>query len=250
MFKRTFTIMIFFLLACSCRTGVEIPGAPSPDVSQLEERVYDMAPDGEQALIVRPNINSRDDLLRYREMKIAEVAEILDLTEDASGERPYLPVVITMARPVTIAELNDIISRYDPSVEKAIGSAGFERSACLGKAVLAKGVDGLLPAAIRFNSTTGRGQLHYETMANVDELSEIEEALAAREEEMNGISDFELVKGITSVIGGIHRDDALSVYDDPRVFLADLGPLDLYRGEVVHAFWDDVSDFVERYLNH
>jgi len=249
MLKRSFMLLALLFFACSCTTGVEIPWGPNADVSQLEERIYDKTPDGEDALVVRPNIASRDDLLRYRDMKILEAQEILELTEERGGERPYFPVVITLAQPIPISELNDMLSGYDPSMEKSIAALGPSKSVQLGKAQFEKGVDRILPNIIRFNSTTGRGQLSYDSMSDGKQMARMEDELAKLEREQNGIEGFELVAGVRSVMGGVHRDGLMALYDDSRVFLADIGPIELYRGDVVTAYWDDVSDLVSTYLS-
>ncbi len=249
MFKRYFTLIALLFLACSCSTGVEIPGAPNLDVSQLEERIYDVAPDGEEALRVVPDIDSIDELMAYRELKRAEAQEILTLTEEeARGRRPYFPVVVTMARSLSISEFNEMVSKYNPSASKSLKSPGFDRSAYLAKAYPVNGDDRILPRSIRFNSSTGRGQLHYETMADGEQLSRLQETIAEKEKALNGIDDFSLVDGITSFVGGVHRENVISLYDDARVFIADIGPIELYRGDVTYAFWDDVSDSVQKYL--
>jgi len=249
MLKRSLALMALVFLACSCRTGIEIPGAPSPDVSQLEERVYDTAPDGERILVVKPAIDSRDDLLRYREMKVAEVAEILEITEEASADKPYYPAVITFARPISIAEFNDLISDHNPSVKALVSKAGFSKSQNLAKAELVKGVDKIVADVVRFDSTVGHGQLFYETMTDGAQLGRLEAGIAEREARLNGRDDFKLIEGIRNFRGGVHRDAVMRLFDDSRVFLADLGPIDIYDEAVTYAYWDDVSDLVERYLD-
>ena len=72
MIARIISCMAVLLIACSCSTGVSVTVAPTPDIGQLEERVYETAPDGEESLLVKPDIRSRDDLLQYREMKRLE----------------------------------------------------------------------------------------------------------------------------------------------------------------------------------
>ncbi len=240
-------------LLCACSTGMikDISlDEPSTNMGHLEERKYDITPDGEQALRVVPHIRSRDELLRYRESKMAEAAEILAMTEEASAEKPYYPAVITLKRPLSIDEFNKLLSNYNPSVQKALSAPGFSKAAHLSKAELTKGEDKIIASVIRFNSTTGKGQLHYETMADGEQLSRLEQGLAAKEKELNSIADYELVKGITNFVGGIHRDEVIKMFDDPRVFLADIGPIDLYQGEVQYAYWDDVSELVQKYLSH
>jgi hypothetical protein len=244
------SIAILFFL-CSCRTGMVITvDGPDWDTSRLEERSYDTAPDGEKVVRVAPKINSRDELLMYRELKKAEAAEILGMTEEASAENPYYPAVITLAKPLTIAEFNELISNYDPSIKKAMTAAGLPKATHLEKAEIVKDVDKIIASVIKFNSTTGKGQLHYETLADEQQLKQLESELAKQESEQNSIEDYELVKGITSFGGGVHRTDVMNLYDDPRVFIADIGPIDLYEGSVQFARWDDVSELVERYLNH
>jgi hypothetical protein len=249
MFKRTLSCIALLLLVCSCRTGVDIPGAPDLDISQLEERVRDVAPDGEEALRVVPAIDSIDELMAYRELKRAEAREILALTEEeAEGRMPYFPVVVTMARSLSISEFNEMVSKYNPSASKSLKSPGFDSSAYLAKAHPVDGDDRVLPRSIRFNSSTGKGQLHHETMADGEQLSHLQETIAEKEKVLNGIGDFSLVDGITSFVGGVHRENVISLYDDARVFIADIGPIELYRGDVTYAFWDDVSDSVQKYL--
>ncbi|MFH1829406.1 MAG: hypothetical protein ABH871_01345 [Pseudomonadota bacterium] len=245
-----FASMFLLALFCSCSGGQVSIDDPSLNQSQLEQKIYDTTPDGEQVLRVVPNINSRDELIRYREFKRAEAAKILSITEDASAEKPYYPAVITLAKPLTIAQFNELISNYNPSVKKAMMTAGPIKTTHLEKAEIVKDVDKIIPSVIKFNSTTGRGQLHYETMADEEQLARLEEGLAAKEKELNSIENYQLVAGIRSFVGGVHRDNVIGLFDDSRIFLADIGPADLYEGNVTHALWDDVSDQAERYLSH
>jgi hypothetical protein len=243
------TVMVF-CACCSTQMTVTRNGAPNWSVNQLEVREQETTPEGEDVLRVGPNVESRDELMMYRELKIAEAAEILAITEEASKERPYYPAIITLAQPLTLAQFNELVAHYNPSIQKSLSAMGSSKSAQLGKAELVKGVDKLVVNAVRFNSTNGKGQLSYDTMADGEQLASLEEGLAAKEQELNQIEDYQLVAGITSLVGGVHRDDVLSLHDDSRVFLADIGPIDLYEGSVDYALWDDVSDLVAKYLNH
>lgn len=250
--RRTAVLSLLTLLT-GCSTGVElgVSGAlsgPSTDLARLEQRTVETTPDGVGIMVVRPTIASRDDLLRYRELKVAEAAEILAVTGERATKTPYYPVIVTLAQPITLAELNDLISQYDPSLQKKVSAAGPSLSKYLAKAELVKDSDQLLPHAVRFLSSTGRGQLSYETMTNAEELAALEAGLAAQEEQENGIADFQLVAGVTVVLGGVHRDGLMPLNNDPRVFLADVGPRELYTGEVQDAIWDDVSNLVATYL--
>jgi hypothetical protein len=222
---------------------------PGLDVSPLENRTYQRTPEGEEVVRIVPQIRSRDDLEAYRELKREEAAEILVLTEEASWERPYYPVIVTLAQPITITELNDMLSHYDPSISTSLGRGKASKNARLIKAALVKNEDKLIVNTVRFHSTTGKGQLSYETMSDAEQLVALEQQLAAKEEELNGITEYQLVSGIVSLLGGIHRDDVMTLNDDPRVFLADIGPIDLYQGDVAYAHWDDLSDEVARYFN-
>lgn len=249
MLKSTLPCIAILVLACSCRAGIEIPGKPSPDLSQLEERIYDTAPDGRAAVRVLPAIGSLDQLMEYRDLKRDEAARILAITAELGEERPYLPAVVTMSRPVTISEFNIMLARHNASARKAFSEPGSNSESSILKAEFIKGEDVVLPRSIRFLTTTGRGQLSYETMADVEQMARLGAELSGREEELNGISGFDLVEGITSFVGGVHREWLLRLFDDPGVFLPDVGPMELYEGAVAYAFWDDLSDEVERYLH-
>ena len=249
------TLLFVLVMFSGCGLGKAVMNDSDLDISgedsgKLENRSYGTAPGGETILFVEPNVNSRDELAAYREFKIAEAAQILELTKAQGEDRPYYPAFITFAKPLSIAELNELITRYDPSVQKALAAHGASKSANLLKANLVKGEDALLIHSVRFNSTVGGGQLAYETMADSEGLSKLEEGIASQERELNGLSDYQLIAGITSIAGGVHRDSVLTINDDPQVFLADIGPQDLYEGKVAYARWDDVSELVEKYLSH
>lgn len=249
MLRKSIMLSMVIALACSCRAGVEISGSPNPDMSQFEERVYDTAPDGQAAVRVLPAIGSLDELMEYRDLKREEAARILAMTAEMGEEKPYLPAVVTMSRPVTISEFNTMLMRHNASVQKTFSAPGSNSESSILKAEFIKGEDVVLPRSIRFLTTTGRGQLSYETMADGEQMARLGAELSGREEELNGISGFNLVEGITSFVGGVHRDWLLRLFDDPGVFLPDVGPIELYEGGVAYAFWDDLSDEVERYLH-
>ncbi len=248
MAKKWYMGLLLVALLPACGTSMRVFES-NPNVSFLEDRTYQRTPDGVEVVRITPAIRSRDDLEAYRELKVAEAAEILVLTEEASRERPYYPVIVTLAQPITIAELNDMISHYDPSISTSLTGVKASPSTHLAKAELVKGVDTLVVSTVRFHSTTGAGQLSYETMSDPGQLAGLEQGMAANEEELNGITEYELVTGIVSLLGGVHRDEVMRLNDDPRVFLADIGPIDMYRGDVAYAYWDDLSEEVARYFN-
>ncbi|MFA4874002.1 MAG: hypothetical protein WC956_03565 [bacterium] len=254
MTMKTMAAISILSILCACSTGLEMTATvdplPSVDFGQLEQRTTVTSPEGGDLLIIKPNINSRDELMQYRELKKAQALQILQKTWGASGERPYYPAIITMARPITIAELNDLISSYNPSVKSSLTKSGRSSIARLEKAEFVAGVDKLVINNIRFNSTTGKGQLSYETMSDERQLADLEQGLAAKESELNGIEQYQLVEGITSVFGGVHRENVISLFDDPRIFLADIGPAEIYDGKIADARWDDVSALVSKYLSN
>jgi hypothetical protein len=246
-------IFALFLLVFIFGCGAPI-SAPSPNVVQIppgeiEQLQYETMENGEQRLRVRPNIQSYDDLLAYREMKIQEAKEILDATKDQSAETPYYPVVVTMRRPVTLSELNNLIRDYNPTTKGEVSVLLNRNVKALPKADLVKNVDFLLIDQVKFVSSTGNGQLSYETLSDPVSLANLESKLAARDMKYNGTSSYELIKGITSVTGGIHREQLLNLENEPAVFLADIGPMDLYEGKAAAALWGDVYAEVERYID-
>lgn len=245
------TLSLFILgLSCFACSGQQIDfKPPAASTLSLEENVYEVTPEGGMVMSVRPNIESLDELLQYREFKLHEITEILDITEDASAESPYYPVVVTFQKPVTLSELNQILTGYNPSFQKAAKfSTAGDKS--LLKADAERGTDGLIINAVRFNTTTGHGQLSYDSISDLEGLSQLETKLAEKELDLNGIDNFELVKNVTSIIGGVHRQSVMPLNNDPHVYLADIGPAELYKGEVVYAFWDDLTQFVNKYLNN
>jgi len=194
---------------------------------------------------VEPNIRSTDDLKAYREQKIAEIEKILDETQEESVDKPYYPVVITMNRPVSLVEMRQMLGKYNPSMASVLRSG--DTINYLPKADLIKNEDALIINSVKFVSTEGGGQLSYDTLTKENEMSKLEKQIATKEKELNGVDDYQLVRGVTSVVGGIHRDNVLPMQDDPRVFLADIGPADMYEGRVSVALWDDVYEEVEKY---
>lgn len=216
--------------------------APSGD---LEIITYEEGADGETIARVETNINSKEDLQAYREQKLAETEDILDATEEDSAEQAYYPAVITMKRPVSLAEMRSMLSAYDPTVADLLKKSGPIKF--LPKAELIKNQDALVIDSVKFISTTGQGQLSYETLTQEKELSKLERQIATKEKELNGVEDFQLVKGVTSVRGGIHRDTIMQMQDDSRVFLADIGPAKMYEERPDVVVWEDIYEEVEIY---
>ena len=250
-------VLIIFILS-SCGTGAkpsfEDPNIdkPSADVSpiippELEVKTSDKTPNDETWERVKPDIRSKKDLITYRDLKNAEAKYILETTADQSNDTPYYPVVITMNKPITLPQLLSLIGRYNPSLSKSVQAKAITTMQYLPKVETVAGEDRLIINVVKFESSNGRGQLTAETLSKPDELEALRSQIAERE--LNDAADFELIKGVTSIMGGVHRDSFFAVQEDTDVFLADIGPKELYTGEVDRASWNDVYDEVSRYLD-
>lgn len=226
-------------------SSLAINGEGSAGAALYEERMYETGPQGEEVVRIVPRINSYDDLIAYREMKHDEAKRILNSTRDRSGDRPYYPVVITMKKPVPLQTFRAMLGEYNPSVAKALTEEGSIKYLPKGALVVDK--DTLLADFIKFNSTVGHGRLAYETLTSDGEILKLERQIAAKQRELNGVGDYQLVKGVISVTGGIHRDTVVKMQGDPRVFLADIGPPELYEDTVQGALWEDIYALVEQY---
>ena len=254
MIVRIFALLFFITMAsCGGRGGLSSGAGPSPDIAQgpaeLEQLIYDTTNTGEQRLRVEPNIQSPDDLLRYRELKIAQAAEILEMTKEQSEDRPYYPVVITMRRPVSLPQLNRLIRNYNPTTSQEVTKLLERNIKALPKTEIVKDVDMLVIDLVKFVSTSGGGQLSPETLSDPVGLARLEAKLAVREMEHNGVFNYQLIRGVTSISGGIHREHLMRLEGEPTVFLADIGPKELYEGEVTAALWGDIYDEVDQYAN-
>lgn len=252
MFARI-TVLLALLLFSACGTSVPVgDGQMSNDIAvtgpaELEQLIYETGDTGDQRLIVRTNIGSREDLLKYRDMKVTQAARILEETRDRSQERPYYPVVVTMRRPVSLPELNRLIGRYNPTTAKAATKLLEKNVKALPKVELVKDVDMFIVDQVKFVSTTGGGQFSYETLSDPAGLARLEAKLAAREMKYNNVDNYQLIKGVTSIRGGIHRDRLMGMEEEPDVFLADIGPKELYDGTVPVALWEDVYGAVAQF---
>jgi hypothetical protein len=244
-------VLIIFILS-SCGTGANSQFDVSPSIGSdplqgLEQRTYQTTDSGQQAVLLKPVIQSPDDLTAYRNLKIAEAQAILDATKEQSKDKPYYPVVITMWRPVSLTELNQLIRSYNPSTSPEVTKLLYQHVKALPKTEIVKDVDKLVIDQVKFVSTTGSGQLSYETLTDQVALAELEAKLSAKEMELNAVTDFQLIAGITSIKGGIHRDQLMQLENEPQVYLADIGPKELYDGSVVGAKWNDVYKEVNQY---
>lgn len=248
MYHKLLLIFCLAFILCACGDDSTTEGLPDESVSEnppnTELEILNYNDQG--VLRVQPNIHSKDDLIAYREQKLTEIEGILKATEEASIEKPYYPVVITMQRPVSLADMRKMLSEHNPTMAKVLRSTAVKY---LPKAELVKDEDTLLISSVKFVSTAGEGQLSYETLTQEKEISKLEKQIADREKELNGVEDYQLIKGVTSVVGGIHRDSVMPIQDDPRVFLADIGPADMYEGQAEMTLWDDVYKEVEQYGN-
>ncbi|MFH1652464.1 MAG: hypothetical protein ABIE74_00245 [Pseudomonadota bacterium] len=237
------------LISCGGNSS-DVESSTDPSVvtenSELETLTYWTDPNtGDTVLGVQPNINSKGELLAYREQKIEEAEQILALTRNKSVEKPYYPVVITMNKPISLAEVRQMLGRYNPSVAKVLKSVGSINY--LPKAELVKNEDALIIGSVKFVSTEGGGQLSYDTLTREKEMSKLEKQIAFKEKELNGVENYRVVKGITSVTGGIHRDSIMSIQEDANVFLADIGPIDMYKTKPETVLWNDIYRDVEKY---
>jgi hypothetical protein len=236
-------ILATFLAACDGAGHLTSYEPPSPNVvpqhtGDLETLTYETTGSGEVWAKVIPNIYSKEDLLAYRDMKIAEAAEILELTKDETEEKPYYQAVITMRRPLPLPQFMELIQGYNSSTAKSGGLTD-----------LVPGEDKLIVNVVRFVSTSGGGQLSAESLSNAEELAELESKVSNYERQFNGVNDYQLIKGVTSILGGIHRDRVMRIQDEPDVFLADIGPAGLYQGTADRASWDNLYPQVEEYLD-
>ncbi len=252
--KNKVCLVFLLFVLCSCKSGSGIWGKSMPDVSTqpgmpLEELIYETMDNGEQRLRVKPNIFSREDLLAYRELKISQAREILDATRDQSQKSPYYPVVVTMKRPISFSELNRLIKKYNPTTSKEVAILLEKNVKALPKVELIKDVDTLVVQQLRFVSTVGGGQLSYESLSDPVGLARLEAKIAAKEAQYNGVTNYELVRGVISIKGGVHRDHLMNLEDEPEVFLADIGPKEIYDGTVNVALWEDIYEDVELYMN-
>lgn len=223
--------------------GITEPGG------RIEELVHQVSETGGERLLVKPNIDSPEALESYRQIKINEAAEILEATKEASKEAPYYPVVITMNRPIPLSELNSLIRNYNPTTAKEVTILLEKKVKALPKTELVEGRDMLFIEQVKFVSTTGNGKLSYETLSDAAQVAGLEAKLAAKELRYNGVANYELVRGVTSVRGGIHRDSLMRLENEPQVFLADIGPKEFYDRSVATALWNDVYEYVEKYSN-
>lgn len=249
------TFLVLVICACGGHPSVDFPEAISPDETadqdpsptDLETVTRQEGENGGTVIFVQPNIHSKEDLMAYREQKIAEIEGILEATAEQSIETPYYPAVITMKRPVSLANLRKMLARYNPTVAAALQLA-TEPVLYLPKVQLVESQDALVIQSAKFVSTQGGGQFSSETLSDEKQLSKLEKQIAQKEKELNGIEDYRLIKGVTSIRGGIHRDSVLSLQEDPNVFLADIGPAEMYEDPMNLAVWADLSYQAEKYL--
>lgn len=247
-------IMATFLAACGGGGGVpfanpdiDVPDAPAPPTDELETTTLEEVGGDEVWARVIPNINSKEDLIAYRAMKIAEIEDILDLTEDQMANKSYYQTVITMKKPIPLAQFLNILRSYNPTMDKILKSVKTPNY--IPKAETVKDEDMLIVNVVRFRATSGGGQLGADTLSNPEELAKLEMELGKRIKKHTGKDNFQLVQGVTSIMGGIHRDKVLEIQDAPDVFLADIGPIELYEGTADRASWNDIYTQVEEYLN-
>ena len=217
------------------------PGSDNLPNTELELVVYD----DRGVLHAIPVIGSQEDLEAFRAYKLTQIEHILAETRSESADKPYYPVIITMNRPVSLAEMRQMLSQYNPTVAKFLTTNPLVKY--LPKVELVKNEDRLLISTLKFVSTQGGGQMSYDTLTNDEEISRLEEQIAIKEKELNGVDGYQLFKGITSVYGGIHRDSILPIQQHPYVFLADIGPVEMYEQRPESVLWDDVYEEVEKY---
>lgn len=160
-------------------------------------------------------IKSKEDLMAYREIKMKEMREILEST----NQERYA-AILTFNKPLSRSELDDIVSKYS-----------------------------LIVGNVRYISTEGGGEMPFEMINNDEEIRILESKMNELMRNIgNKTSEFKLVKGFTAARVSIPKNEVIPLSLNPNIFLVDLGPKELYENKSAIAEWEDVAYYVEKFL--
>lgn len=222
-----FVVLIFFL-SCGGGSITQYEEEVVPDASAMPEPTVGVegpivkigygSSDGNSFIKVKDDISSPEDLAEYKKIKDAETLKILELTKDFPNEVQY-PSVVTFNEPVSREKVENIAK-----------NAG----------------EGASVRVIKYVSTHGGGEIPYE-MLDTQAMKDLELRLKKIQKRDNNIDDFQLVKGVSALKGGLNRDAIQSIADDPKTFVVDIGPVEMYEKGGVQAAWDDVANKVAQF---